>query len=347
MNLIPVALAATKAEDPVVPTFLSNIAVGLVVLVVTYFLATFLRSWVQRIIRAKQGEGHEEARVLYGRMVFTITLFVGITISLIIMGVPLEWFSGGVGLGVAFALRSFIANFFAGVVLLSNNKFNLGDWVIVNPGDNGKSSITGRIVDIQSRATSIRAIDGGEITIPNLKMIESAVKCYTHNPIRRHTIEMSMGYGADINQASELMRKVVMAHPSVQPEPKVIVLITEVADSDIVLQARFWTETRSKWWIVKSELTRDVFNAFCEAGIDIPYPIQTLRVDDASSDLLAKDARFLAKLDQIEKEKAEANAEVNAAANVATKTEPAIKAKTVAQIEQDTEKVFIPTPQNS
>lgn len=320
MNLIPVAYAATT-ETPIIPPIISNIAVGIIMFVLTFFLATFLRSWVQRVIRARQGEGHEEVRVLYGRMTFTITLIIGITVSLIIMGAPLEWFSGGVGLGVAFALQSFIANFFAGVVLLSNNKFNLGDFVIVNPDSSGSSSTAGRIVDIQSRATSIRAPDGSEITIPNSQMISSVVKCYTRNPIRRHEVLMSVGYGCNLKEACELTEKVVKANPSIQPEPAVVVLVDSLADSSVTLKIRYWTESKIKWQVVKSEVTRDVFNALTEAGIDIPYPIQTLRVDDASSDLLAKNSHLLDKLSMIEAAK---NAQ-----------------KTPAQ------KVFTPTPQNS
>ncbi|MFH0834022.1 MAG: mechanosensitive ion channel family protein [Patescibacteria group bacterium] len=341
MSLIPVALAASTASEPVVPTFISNIAVGIIALIATFILASFFRSWVQRVIRARQGEGHEEVRVLYGRMTFTITLIIGITLSLIVMGMPLEWFSGGVGLGVAFALQTFISNFFAGVVLLSNKKFNLGDFVVVD------DSISGRIVDIQSRATSLRAVDGGEITIPNLKMLQANVKCYTRNPIRRHTVEMTIGYGVDINEASELMRKVVMAHRSVQPEPKVTVLLTEVGDSDITLQARFWTESRTKWWVAKSELTRDIFNAFVDAGFDIPYPIQTLRIDDDSSELLAQDARFFAKLGQREAApvKTASKPVAQAAPKIAPKAES--KNKTVAEIEKSSREIFTPTPKNA
>lgn len=321
MSFIPVAYAATTTETTIVPPMVSNIAVGIVMFVLTFFLATFLRSWVQRIIRARQGEGHEEVRVLYGRMTFTITLTIGITISLILMGAPLEWFSGGVGLGVAFALQSFIANFFAGVVLLSNNKFNLGDFVIVNPDSSGSSATSGRIVDIQSRATSIRAGDGSEITIPNSQMIDSVVKCFTRNPIRRHEVLMSVGYGCNLKEACELTEKVVKANPSVQPEPAVVVLIDGLADSSVTLKIRYWTESKVKWWVVKSEITRDVFNALVSAGIDIPYPVQTLRIDDASSDLLAKNSHLLDKLGVIE---------------------------TVKNVQKSApEKVFTPTPQNS
>ena len=300
LDLVPVALAATSDSDSsdLAISVLGKVALGVIALVIAFFLATILRNWVKRIIRKKQGEQHEEVQILYGRIAFTGTFAIGAMIALTVIGAPLEWFSGGIGLGVAFAMRSMLANFFAGVVLLSNNKFNMGDFVILDDGET-----RGKIVDIQSRATTLRAIDGGEITIPNLKMLESNVKCYARNPIRRHEVEMTVGYGSDLKAAAELMKKTVEANENVQPVPAVTVLIKEVADSAVLLRARFWTETSIKWWFVKSDLTRDVFNAFTDAGIDIPYPVQTLRVDDASSDLLAQNSHLLENLQKIESAK--------------------------------------------
>ena len=305
MNLIPIALAASKEAEntPLIPDTLAKIILGVAAFIVTYFLANFLRNWVHRIIRKKQGDQHEEVCILYGRIIFTTTFVVGTMIALTVMGAPLEWFTGGIGLGLAFSLRSFLANFFAGIVLLSNSKFNLGDFVILDSDANGKSSILGTIVDIQSRATSLRGYDGGEITVPNLKMLESAVKCFTKNPIRRHVIEIGVGYGGNIREACELIQKIISADKNVQPEPPVTVLVKEVADSAVILQARFWTESATKWWVIKSDLTRGIFDALKEAGIDIPYSIQTLRVDEFSSDILAKNPPLLKNMENIEKSK--------------------------------------------
>ncbi len=302
MNLIPIALAASNEVEnaPLIPDALMKIILGVAAFAVTYFLANFLRNWVHRIIRKRQGDQHEEVCILYGRIIFTTTFVVGTMIGFTVMGAPLEWFTGGIGLGLAFSLRSFLANFFAGIVLLSNSKFNLGDFVSLDPDVGGKSSVSGTIIDIQSRATSLRGFDGGEITVPNLKMLESAVKCFK-NPIRRHAIGVGVGYGTNIKEACELIKKVVSANQTVQPEPAPLVIVKEIADSAVILEVRFWTESKSAWLIAKSDLTRDVFNALNEAGIDIPYPVQTLRVDEFSSDILAKDPSFLKNLENIEK----------------------------------------------
>ncbi len=307
MNLIPVALAATQEaeESGFLPEVIMKIIFGLLAFVAAFLLATFLRSWVQRVIRKKQGDAHKEVLILYGRIIFTSTFFIGVMIGLTVIGAPLEWFSGGIGLGVAFALRSFLANFFAGVVLLSNNKFNLGDFVSLDPDIDGNSSISGTIVDIQSRATSLRGVDGGEITVPNMKMLDSSVKCFTKNPIRRHAVKVGVGYGTNIKQACELIQKTITANTAVQPEPAVVILVQEIANSAVMIEARFWTESTAKWWEVKSDITRDVFNILNEAGIDIPYPVQTLRVDEASSDILANNPNLLSNLENIEKAKSE------------------------------------------
>lgn len=305
MNLIPVALAASKEAERIslIPNLLAKIILGVAAFAVTYFIAVFLRNWVQRIIRKKQGDQHEEVRILYGRIIFTTTFVIGAIIALTVMGAPFEWFTGGVGLGLAFSLRGLLTNFFAGIVLLSNNKFNLGDFVILVPDVSRKDSITisGTIVDITSRATSIRGYDGGEVTVPNSKMLESAVECFTKNPIRRHAIEIGVGYENNIREACELLQKIISANKNVQPEPPVTVLVKKVADSAVILEVRFWTESATKWWVIKSDLTRDIFNALKEAGIDIPYPVRTLRVDEASSDILAKNPPLLKNLENIEK----------------------------------------------
>ena len=304
MNIIPIALAANNDTETsgLIPDFLTNIILGGVAFVATFFLATFLRIWVKKLIRKKQGDQHKEMQILYGRIIFSSTFVIGGMIALTVMGAPLEWFTGGLGLGIAFALREILANFFAGMMLLSNNKFNLGDFISLDPDTAGKSAICGTIVDIQSRATSLRSFDGGEFTVPNIKMLGSSVKCFK-NPIRRHAIAVGVGYGTNIKKACELIKKTVSANEVVQPEPAPLVIVKEIADSAIILEVRFWTESQSAWLIAKSDLTRDIFNVLNEAKIDIPYPVQTLRVDEYSSDILAKQPHLLENLENIEKAK--------------------------------------------
>ncbi len=270
--LIETAFAAT-AEKTTTALGYSEIAwkifVALNVVVVTVIVGSLLSRWIRRKLEAKQGDRHRELVILYSRITFTTVFLVGTMIALSMAGIPLQWFSGAIGLGLGLALQGPVGNFVAGITLLSNDKFNLGDFIEVN-------NTKGTIVDIQSRVTTLRGVDGTEINIPNLDLLTNKVICYTKNPVRRIDFRIGVGYGTNIKKAQELILKAIKTNPAVEPEPNSAVLVAEIGESAIVLEIRAWVESHSKWWEVKSELTHVAFDALQSAGIEIPYPVRTL-----------------------------------------------------------------------
>jgi len=299
MSFIPTAFAATteaSVTESSFPDLLFTVLLGLGILVGVYLIATLIAGMVKNAIQKRQGDKNKEVVVLYGRIVFFSVFALGTMLGLAAIGVPLGWFSGGVGLGIAFAMRSFITNFFAGIMLLTNDRFNIGDFVIAG-------SIKGKILEIRGRNTTLRAVDGGELTIPNIKLLNANVTCYARNPTRRHELLMSVGYDTDLKEAARILKHVTAAHKDVEAKPKPMVLIGEAADSAVTLKVKFWTKVHSKWWITKSDLMRKMMDAITTAGIDIPYPVQTLRIDEASSGLLARSENLLGNLRKIEEKK--------------------------------------------
>lgn len=257
------------------------------VLIITVVLGSLASKWVRRKIVGLHGDQHQELALLYSRITFLVVAAVGATIGLSAAGIPLQWFSGAIGLGLGLALQGPVSSFIAGIVLLSNDKFNIGDFVVI--GEN-----RGTIVDIQSRVTTLRGIDGAQISIPNTDMLSSQVVCYTRNPVRRAEVQIGVGYGTNLAEVTALIEQIVRSHTGVEPTPEPVVLVSSVAESAVVLEARFWVESHSKWWKVKSELTHQIFDALQNAGVDIPYPVRTLRVDaDSSAELAGKPAKKL------------------------------------------------------
>lgn len=288
--MIPLALAAQdeKISVAIFPEIFGKILLAIVIFGAFLVGAFLLRAWVQRIIHKKQGDEHEEVTILYGRIVFSVTLVIGIFLALTLAGAPLAWFSGGVGLGLAFALKPILSNFFAGIILLTNEKFNIGDVVKLESGEIGK------IIDIQSRATTIRSLDHTEVTIPNEMMLSTKVRCYTKNPVRRHDIEIGVGYGTNLKKAELIILQTLQSYAEIETDPAPLVLVQEIASSAVTFSVRFWLISRGlKWWIIRSEVRRLIFENLRAAGVDIPYPVQTLRVDQTSSDLLAQKLNFV------------------------------------------------------
>lgn len=291
--MISVAFASQDQVDG--PSFFPEVVFQsfLAILIFSGFLigAFVLRTWVRSVIYKKQGDQHEEVAILYSRITFSVTLVVGFFLALIVAGAPLEWFSGGIGLGLAFALRPILANFFAGIILLTNDKFNLGDVIEMDSGE------IGRIVDIQSRATSIRLLDHSELTIPNTVMLSTKVRCYTKGSFRCHEIEIGVGYATDLKQAEKIILQTLNEYEDIEKEPAPFVLVQKIASSAVIFKVRFWLASKGlKWWLIKSDVLRAIFENLKQAGVEIPYPVQTLRVDSQSSELLAKSQYFAGSL---------------------------------------------------
>jgi len=297
MSFIPTAYAAASdvAETGVLDfaALAGKIILACVLIMATLIAALGLKKWVQYAIRKKQGDQHEQLVILYGRIAFTSVLVAGVLMALMITGMPLELFSGALGLGLAFAFKSPVANFIAGIALLTQDKYNLGDFIAIGEAK-------GTIVDITSRATSLRGIDGTEITVPNIDLMTKQVICYTKNPIRRREITVNVGYGTDLRQAKEVLLNVMRKHHAIEPEPGPVIIVDEIGDSAVVLQCRFWVDSKSQWIETQSELTAQLLEAAQTAGIDIPYPTQTLRMDNTTKKVLKPQPDMLQKLHAIE-----------------------------------------------
>ncbi len=111
---------------------------------------------------------------------------MALTIALAINGLNFTAVIGALSLGIGFALKDIIGNFISGVIMLAQNRINIGDFIKVK-------DILGTIVSIDTRATILQAIDGTEVVIPNQIMLGETLISYTTNPFRR----IDLGVGVD------------------------------------------------------------------------------------------------------------------------------------------------------
>jgi len=78
----------------------------------------------------------------------------------------------------------------------------------------------------------------------------------------------------------------VQKNQMVVPEPAVQVLATEFGDSAINLQVRFWIESTTNWFLVRSQIIQQLKLDFDAKGIQIPFPIRTITLDDNDRNLM-------------------------------------------------------------
>ena len=191
---------------------------------------------------------------------------------------------GLLGLGsvaIGFAFQDIFKNFLAGVLLLLNEPFRLGDQVIID-------KFEGTIEDITIRSTQIKTYQGEKIVIPNAIVFTSPVKVLTAMPHRRTDLAIGVDYSTDLTEAMQILLEAVTRVSGVLPTPAPEVDAVDFGESSIDLMVRFWTlpqiaEVRR----VKTRVVIALKQACDRAGISIPFPIRTIyhfnRKDDGDS----------------------------------------------------------------
>ncbi|ELY43215.1 mechanosensitive ion channel family protein [Natronorubrum bangense] len=174
-------------------------------------------------------------------------------------------------LAIGLAMQNVISNFVAGVFIYTDKPFRIGDWIEWDDH-------SGVVEDISLRVTRVRTFDNELLTVPNSALTNNVLK----NPVDADKLRLKfvfgIGYGDDIEQATDIIVDEAERHPGIMDDPAPSVRLTELGDSDVGLQSRFWIANPSRADFVRTrgEYVTAVKERFDEEGIDIPYPVRTL-----------------------------------------------------------------------
>jgi small conductance mechanosensitive channel len=230
---------------------------------------------ISKSVDHRGGDRHAKrsAKRLSAYIIYPLTIVA----VLGVFGVPLSALGaaiGLIGLGLSFALQDIIANFISGILIMIGRPFEIGDQIEINGEE-------GTIQDIQTRATEMKTYDGRKVIIPNSQLYSNTVVNNTGYGNRRFNVIVGISYDDDIKKAKELSEEVLEEAESVESEPEPQVLVDELGGSSVNLKLRGWTDNRRANIVTGgSEVTQLVKEKFDEAGIDIPYPIRTVYMED-------------------------------------------------------------------
>ena len=174
-------------------------------------------------------------------------------------------------LAIGFALQDVLKNFVAGVFIFAENPFRIGDWIEWDDD-------AGVVEDISLRVTRVRSFDNELLTVPNSQLTDNVLT----NPVDADKLRVKflfgIGYDGDIEQATDIILEEAEAHDDIMDEPAPSVRLTELDDSSVGLQSRFWIAdpSRADFVTTRGEYVTAVKERFDEEDIDIPYPHRTL-----------------------------------------------------------------------
>ena len=224
---------------------------------------------LRRVVRSR---GFDEAVLSLGTNVLNAVVWVAaIAIGFAVAGYgaflsAFAVFGGAIALAVGFAAQELLGNFVAGVFIIKDKPFAVGDWIEWD----GNS---GRVEEIDLRVSRVRTFDNELVTVPNGDLANTAVT----NPVAYDTLRQKfvfgVGYDDDIAEATDIIVEKAEAHEEILDDPGVSVRLVELGDSAVGLQSRWWIADpdRGDFVRVRSEYVTAVKEAFDDAGIDMPY----------------------------------------------------------------------------
>ena len=150
---------------------LPNIVLAAVIFVLFSLLASFASSLTRRTLLHRRS--HVGLAILFARLIQTIIAVVGFLISLSVVAPSFQVSDLvkllGVGtVAIGFAFQNILQNFLAGILLLLEEPFRLGDLISV-------TGIEGNVRDVQTRATVITTKEGRKVVIPNAVLFTNPV----------------------------------------------------------------------------------------------------------------------------------------------------------------------------
>lgn len=225
---------------------------------------------------ARAGQPHSVGLVL-SRLARWALLVVGglVSLTIVVPSLNAGTVVGALGVGgvaIGFAFKDIFQNLLAGLLLLMTRPFQIGDYVVAG-------SHEGRVEDIQVRATLLRAPDGRQVVVPNSDLYTNRVIVNTPQTSRRGVVNVGIGYDDDIEHAKRVVTTAVKALPQVLDEPAPSVITTGLGDSSVQLAVRFWVAPAAQGGDLFGATDAVVIatkQALGRAGIEIPFPIQTL-----------------------------------------------------------------------
>ncbi|MEZ4702054.1 MAG: mechanosensitive ion channel family protein, partial [Rhodothermales bacterium] len=190
--------------------------------------------------------------------------------------------AGIVGLGVGLAAQETFANLFAGVSILADSPYKIGDFIVLDGSERG------RVTQIGLRSTRILTLDQVEVTVPNAIIANSKIINESGGPSRRQRMRVPFGvaYGTRIEDMEPLIMAAAKSDESVLETPEPRVHFKGFGDSSLDFEVRCWIERPEEREQIVNRINRAIYRTLNEAGIEIPFPKRDLYIKEWPERLL-------------------------------------------------------------
>ncbi|MCM1124555.1 MAG: mechanosensitive ion channel family protein [Eubacterium sp.] len=191
--------------------------------------------------------------------------------------------SGSLILAIAtFAAQQALGNVISGISISISSPYNVDEKIRVMQG--GTVIAEGIVKDVTIRQTVIDQFNGESCIVPNSVMDSAVIVNTNYTANVGNFVEIEIAYGADIEKAIGIMRKVCVEHELTLNTEKNAVTASGYTQNGVILKTTIWTENLNDSFKACSDIRIALIEQFQQNGIEIPYQTVTVHtpVSDAS-----------------------------------------------------------------
>jgi len=266
-NLIDLLNTWGQSFQDNLPQFIA----GLIVLLVSLYLARLAGRLVNRSLVNRKTD--PELSLLISRLVRWGVIILGIVLALEQAGQDVSALLTGLGIlgfTVGFALQDVSANFVSGILLLIEQPFDIGDAIEV-------AGNAGVVDDVSLRATKMTGWDGLKLVVPNRDIFTHPITNYSRAGKRRLDLTVGVAYDSDLEHVKQVALEAIGNTAGVLADPAPFLVFNEFASSTINFTLYYWIDTvTTDFFTSTSAGVMTIKAAFETAGIDMPFPVRTV-----------------------------------------------------------------------
>ena len=250
--------------------FLPKLIIAIVILWLGMKLAKMLKKLIVKALDKRNAE--PSLKTFLGSLVDVLLKAMIIIMAMDVIGIKATSFIallGAMGLAIGMALQGTLQNFAGGVIILLMKPFKVDDYIECG-------QYKGYIKEIRIFHTIMRPFNGRTIIIPNSELATKSLINHTKEPQIRLDVVASVAYGTDLKKAKAVLMEVIKAEPLIRwdfKEP--VIAVSELNNSSVDITLWLWLKVEDYWTVWKN-IREDIYIAFNNAGVEIPFPQVTV-----------------------------------------------------------------------
>ena len=266
-------IGTVKAEMENVKLFFENYGLLYTSTIIIAFLGILtIRNIIRIVEKLLIGSTVDASLINFISTIVKILLYLALLfICLGRLNVPLNGVVSALSaitLAIGLAVQDIIGGVANGIMMVTSKLFKVNDYVDI--GD-----YSGSVKEIKLLHTVLVTPDNKTITIPNKVVFSSSITNYSEYKVRRLDTIFGIDYDSNVEKAKRVLLELASSSPLVLKDPKPMIVVKELKDSEIDLLLRVWFNSKD-YWDLTWFLNEKGLDALVKEGIEVPYPQLTL-----------------------------------------------------------------------